>query len=77
MTQAAQSCPLCGGDVVRHVATGYDRFVPRPGDFEYVRCEQCSLVRQDPLPAPEALAGFYPDGCRFESCRRRQIRREL
>ncbi len=62
MPRTQAHCPLCGADTAEHVVKGYDRFVPRPEDWDYVRCAGCGLVHQEPLPAPDAIAGFYPAG---------------
>ena len=44
-------CALCGGRRFTHLfhKQGYD----------FARCADCSLVRLDPLPTPEALAEIY------------------
>ncbi len=36
--------------------------VRRNGDWRYLRCAGCGLVRLDPVPAPEALAEVFDDG---------------
>ena len=54
-------CPLCGGARSTHEVTGYDRFLARPGQFDYARCAECGLLHMDPLPDPDAIPGFYPD----------------
>ncbi len=55
-------CPLCDADEAVYVVTGYDRVQARPEEFRYVRCGRCGLVRQNPLPEPEEIPGFYPEG---------------
>jgi len=59
--RAPASCPLCGGRGAVPVLVGYDREFAGPEDFPYARCTGCGLLRQDPLPAPERLEGFYPE----------------
>ena len=54
-------CPLCESGAAAYVVTGYDRFRARADEFRYVRCGRCGLVRQNPLPEPEEIPGFYPD----------------
>jgi SAM-dependent methyltransferase len=53
-------CPLCDGPDTRTVLVGPDRAHPRPGAFRLGRCADCGAVFQNPRPAPERLADFYP-----------------
>lgn len=54
-------CPLCDSHEWEPLVVGYDRTRPEPRDYPYVTCKECGLVRQDPLPREEEIAGFYPD----------------
>ncbi|QDU85943.1 Malonyl-[acyl-carrier protein] O-methyltransferase [Planctomycetes bacterium Pla163] len=54
-------CPLCASGTSTHEVTGYDRTRPMPGSFDYRRCGGCGLLFQHPLPAPDEIAGLYPD----------------
>jgi len=53
-------CPLCGSGEAARIAGGRDRVHGLPGQFGFVRCSGCSLVRLSPRPAPEALGFYYP-----------------
>jgi 2-polyprenyl-3-methyl-5-hydroxy-6-metoxy-1,4-benzoquinol methylase len=55
-------CPLCGARDLENLLRGYDRQYPRRGSFRYGRCASCGVVRQDPLPDPNEIPGFYPEG---------------
>ncbi len=54
------SCPLCSSTKSEPLVVGYDRMYPLAKDFPYVTCQECGLVRQDPLPREEDIAAFYP-----------------
>src|SRR5438105_3953866 len=54
-------CPLCGGGEATRIAGGRDRLHRLDGEFAFVRCNGCSLVRLSPRPSPEALGSFYPE----------------
>ncbi len=45
------ACPACG--------SGRKRETWDSGDFAFVRCATCGLLRQDPQPEPEAIAARY------------------
>jgi SAM-dependent methyltransferase len=70
----AAPCPLCGARGSTPLLVGYDREFGGPGDFPYGRCTGCGLLRQDPLPAPERIAGFYPAGYAPHAAGERGIR---
>jgi SAM-dependent methyltransferase len=53
------ACPLCGFDDAEEVLRGPDRLLGLPGEFRFVRCRSCGLIRQNPRPA--AILDFYPD----------------
>jgi len=54
------TCPLCGGeDSVKYCSTR-DHNWQIPGEFSYVGCKGCGLVRQDPRPLREHIPSLYP-----------------
>jgi 2-polyprenyl-3-methyl-5-hydroxy-6-metoxy-1,4-benzoquinol methylase len=55
------SCPLCSSAKSEPLVVGYDRMRAMERDFPYVVCQDCGLVRQDPMPREEDIPGFYPD----------------
>lgn len=55
-------CICCGGEEFEAVLTELDDYEygrPLPG-LALIRCRQCGLLRLDPLPSTEELAGCYP-----------------
>jgi len=48
-------CPLCGAD------SPEPRFVTEGVPGVVLECRACGLARLEPMPAPEAVAAFYPD----------------
>jgi SAM-dependent methyltransferase len=53
-------CPLCGGDDERMFCRTRDFNWAVPGEFTYVMCTGCGLVRQNPAPSDETLRIMYP-----------------
>ncbi|MFC1474811.1 class I SAM-dependent methyltransferase [bacterium] len=53
-------CPLCGGSDFTTIIRARDFFFGVPGVFTVSRCRGCSLVMQNPRPAPDTMADFYP-----------------
>ncbi len=54
-------CPLCGSGDFTIILRARDWFYGAPGVFTVSRCNNCSLVMQNPRPGPEKMADFYPD----------------
>ena len=50
---ASLLCFICGGNQFRRIFT--------KGQREFLKCDQCSLVRQFPLPTPRELEKVYED----------------
>lgn len=57
---ASAGCALCGSGRSEFVLSGPDRLLDLPGEYSFVRCIDCGLVRQDPRP-PDALEAHYPE----------------
>lgn len=54
-------CVACGAQETFFLFRTHDRHYNIPGEFDIVRCARCGLVRLDPMPSDEQLAGFYAD----------------
>lgn len=54
-------CPLCGGSRFWTMLHAKDHYNGAPGTYIISRCVKCSLVMQNPRPAPDAMANLYPD----------------
>lgn len=55
------NCPLCGSGDFKTLFIARDHFNGAPGKYTIARCMMCSLVMQNPRPAPEAMAALYPE----------------
>lgn len=55
------NCPLCGSGDFKTLFVARDHFNGAPGKYTIARCMMCSLVMQNPRPAPEAMASLYPE----------------
>jgi SAM-dependent methyltransferase len=56
-----QSCPLCQTDSTSVLVDAVQDYeYGAPGDYTWRRCDECGLVRIDPMPSPEVLARAYP-----------------
>jgi SAM-dependent methyltransferase len=53
-------CDLCGASRAETLLSGHDRLTGLPGRFQFVRCLDCGLVRQNPRPVA-ILDTFYPE----------------
>jgi len=53
-----RECALCRSRELRRVLEGTDRRFGAPGVFQVVRCDDCGLMFQDPMPAREEVEGF-------------------
>lgn len=51
---------LCGHSGVEAISHARDRLHRLPGEFAFVRCTQCLLVRLSPRPTGEGIAFYYP-----------------
>ena len=50
-SEAVPSCPSCGSQQAQHAV--------QAGSFWYASCDQCGLLRLDPLPDRSAVAALY------------------
>ena len=56
-----EACPLCGSGGSAAVVTSVrDYEYGAPGEYCWLRCDGCGLVRIDPMPTPEVLNLAYP-----------------
>ncbi|MEJ2593556.1 MAG: class I SAM-dependent methyltransferase [bacterium] len=55
---ALESCPLCGHNVFHRFLQTSDYFLTQE-DFSLDRCDRCSLVFTNPVPAVEGLSAYY------------------
>jgi SAM-dependent methyltransferase len=54
-------CRYCGaGDGASLYRGVRDHFGVAPGTYDFVRCTACGAASLDPVPRPDALAGYYP-----------------
>lgn len=61
-TRPAEACPLCGGDRAAVVCSGVRDFeYGAPGEYQWVACSSCKLVRLTPQPSDEVLGLAYPE----------------
>lgn len=61
LTFETVSCDLCGSDRQEKVISGHDQLTGLPGTFQFVRCLDCGLIRQNPRLVPSALDLYYPE----------------
>ena len=54
-------CPLCDGEGEIPYRATHDYNWGIPGEFSYIRCRDCGLVRQNPRPAREHVPSLYPE----------------
>jgi len=54
-------CDLCGSDRQEKIISGHDQLTGLPGSFQFVRCLDCGLIRQNPRLTPSALDPYYPE----------------
>jgi len=55
------ACAWCGSEDYDVVVRGADLLVGLPGEFQFVRCCQCGLYRQNPYLDWEDLKDYYPE----------------
>lgn len=61
-TEVVARCELCGDTGVETVLAGArDRLHRLPGEFTFVRCTGCGLVRLSPRPRIDEIGFYYPD----------------
>ena len=53
-------CALCGHDETELLFIGRDRLHNVPGEFNVVRCRNCSMVYLNPQPAWTEMEKYYP-----------------
>ena len=59
-------CLICGCGGFSVLFRGSDRlYHTTTQEFSVVRCDQCGLLRLDPVPTPGELARYYPDNYWF------------
>jgi 2-polyprenyl-3-methyl-5-hydroxy-6-metoxy-1,4-benzoquinol methylase len=54
------SCNFCGSENATFLYKAKDRLHGVEGEFNYVRCNDCSLVYMNPQVIPEDIAQIYP-----------------
>ncbi len=54
-------CPLCGSSTASVFLRGPDYFMHIPGTYQLVRCQECTLLFQNPRPPLHAIERYYPD----------------
>src|ERR1044071_1732015 len=60
-TELVTRCCLCEGENSDLLFPARDRLHRLPGDFAFVRCALCHLVRLSPRPVASQIASYYPD----------------
>ncbi|MCI0519616.1 MAG: class I SAM-dependent methyltransferase [Chloroflexi bacterium] len=55
------ACDWCGSQETEALFRGPDRQHGLPGEFTMARCTRCGVLRQQPRPAWDSLAAYYPD----------------
>lgn len=53
------ACYQCGSKNSQHFLTGEEDLTGKEGEFTYVKCQDCSLVYQNPRVHPEQIKSFY------------------
>ena len=56
-----QSCAWCGDENYDVVIKGPDRLLGIDGNFQFVKCKSCGLLRQNPHLKWDSLREFYPE----------------
>ena len=60
--ELVETCDLCGSTAYELLLGGVsDRLHRLPGEFNVIRCSECSLVRLSPRPDAASIAAYYPD----------------
>ena len=59
-TELVTKCFLCGSEDSKLLCPARDRLHRLPGDFAFVECDQCKLVRLSPRPVMSQIASYYP-----------------
>ena len=54
-------CPLCHSTDYDPYHSGSDYFMHLPGTFHLVRCQNCTLLYQNPRPSSSVINQYYPD----------------
>ena len=58
---AEQNCRICGaGDLQKECVGVKDHEYFSYGPIDFVRCKNCDVLMQDPLPPAELIPSFYP-----------------
>ena len=60
-TERVPECCLCGSEDSAWLFNAWDRLHRLPGEFAFVRCNRCDLVRLSPRPVLTQVASYYPD----------------
>lgn len=55
-------CNYCGAENGEVVVRGQDLLENLPGTFQFIECDKCNLLRQDPRLDWEYLAAYYKPG---------------
>lgn len=57
----AVPCYLCGSERRRPLLQAQDDLTGKPGDFQFVQCEECELAYQSPRVRGEHIGSYYDD----------------
>lgn len=55
------TCTWCGATAYDVLFEGPDRLHGLPGTFQFVRCQQCGVLRQNPRLTWASLSQYYPE----------------
>ena len=55
------ACYLCGSTDHAHFQTAQEDLTGKPGDFSFVKCDDCGLVYQQPRLTLEHIKSYYDD----------------
>jgi 2-polyprenyl-3-methyl-5-hydroxy-6-metoxy-1,4-benzoquinol methylase len=62
MNFSEHNCDWCGSDQYTVIFQGKDLLMEKPGVFQFVRCDNCGLQRQNPRLNWSDLVTYYEDG---------------
>ena len=62
MNFTENKCDWCGSTRCSVIFQGKDLLMGKPGTFQFVECDQCGLLRQNPRLNWDELSVYYEDG---------------